>query len=167
MDVSPSALSSSSSHQRDQWLFSQPRLQSGDVGTDGSVEKSVRARRGTSLILCQRDSAGGLRPLSNTHSPPFTLISGRALITEFPADCPNRPSCVRRRLFWTRTGITARDGRHFQLPRQHFRRSHVRPPVPLCADCQNGGFCVRISLPGLLIFSQGPQMDRPGTPMTP
>lgn len=152
MDVSLSASSSSSSHQRDQ---------SGDVGTDGSVEKSVRARRGTSLILCQRDSAGGLRPLSNTHSPPFTFISGRALITEFPADCPNRPSCVRRGLFWTRAGITTRDERHFQLPCQHFRRSHVRPPVLLRADCQNGGFCFGIFLPGLLIFSQGPQMGRP------
>lgn len=125
------------------------------------MEKGVRARRGSSVILCQRGSAGGPRPPSNTHSPPFTSISGRALITAFPADCPNRPSCVRPRLFWTRLGITARDERHFQLPRQRFPRSPARPPVPLAHVVRMEAFVSGSLCRGSWAFPRGPGRTGP------
>lgn len=61
------------------------------------------------LILCQTASAGGHHPndFSNKSTPPPSnpttvhplstlpaFVSGRALITEFPGNCPNRLSCV-------------------------------------------------------------------------
>lgn len=101
-------------------------------------EKAPSNYRGMRLRLCQRDSAGRHYPKcfvfpqqpcpfltpESTHFPPLlTFISGCALITEFPANCPNRLSCVAMcalGCFGHKMGLQHKMWFGFQLPKSSY-----------------------------------------------